>query len=137
MCFGRTASGESFDHGRMRQRLRILRNGKLLWLEQGSLTGGSTQMRSPLGLGGHTVCASLIAVGQPQPSALLQALREQAKASTGGVGLIGATQMKSVLIVRYLGDNSEVARQVMLQAWQLLRPALLQQPAEIPRIWNT
>ena len=137
LCFGRTASGERFDHGRVRQRLRILRNGKPLWLEQGSLTGGSKQMSSPLGLGGHTVCASLIAVGQPQPATMLQALREQAQVNTGGVGRVGATQMKSVLIVRYLGDNSEVARQVMLQAWQLLRPALLGQPAEVPRIWNT
>ena len=45
--------------------------------------------------------------------------------------------MKSVIIVRYLGDNSEVARKVMLQAWQLLGPAMLGQPAEVPRIWNT
>ena len=136
LCFGRTASGERFDHGRVRQRLRILRNGKPLWLEQGSLVGGSRQMSSPLGLGGHTVCASLIAVGQAQPATLLQALREQAQAAADG-GIVGATQMKSVIIVRYLGDSSEVARQVMLQAWQLLRPALLRQPAEIPRIWNT
>lgn len=136
LCFGRTASGERFDHGRVRQRLRILRDGKPLWLEQGSLIGGSRQMRSPLGLGGHTVCASLIAVGQQQPATILQALREQAQAAAGGAR-VGATQMKSVLIVRYLGDNSEVARQVMLQAWQLLRPALLGQPGVVPRIWNT
>lgn len=136
LCFGRTASGERFDHGHVRQRLRILRNGKPLWLEQGSLVGGSRQMSSPLGLGGHTVCASLIAVGQAQPAILLQALREQAQATADG-GIVGATQMKSVIIVRYLGDSSEVARQVMLQAWQLLRPALLRQPAEVPRIWNT
>ena len=136
LCFGRTASGERFDHGRVRQRLRILRNGKPLWLEQGSLIGGSKQMNSPLGLGGHTVCASLIAVGQTQPATLLQALREQAKAAADG-GIVGATQMKSVIIVRYLGDSSEVARKVMLQAWQMLRPALLGQPAEVPRIWNT
>jgi urease accessory protein len=137
LCFGRTASGERFDQGRVRQRLTIRKNGKLLWLEQGSLQGGSTQMHSPLGLAGHTVCASLIAVGPPQPAALLQAIREQAMAITGGVGKFGATQMKSVMVVRYLGDASEVARQVMLQAWQQLRPALLGQPAIVPRIWNT
>lgn len=137
LCFGRTASGERFDQGRMRQRLRILRDGKLLWMEQGCLTGGSKQMSSPLGLAGYTVCASLIAIGQPQPAALLQTVREQIQAISGGVGLVGATQMKSVLMVRYLSHSSEVARQVMLQAWQLLRPALLGQPAVVPRIWNT
>lgn len=137
LCFGRTASGEQFDHGRVRQRLRILRDGKPLWLEQGSLTGGSKQMSSPLGLAGYTVCASLIAVGQQQPAALLQAVREQIQATAGGAGMVGATQMKSVLMVRYLCHSSEVARQVMLQAWQVLRPALLGQPAVVPRIWNT
>lgn len=137
LCFGRTASGERFDQGRVRQRLRILRDGKPLWLEQGSLIGGSKQMRSPLGLAGYTVCANLIAIGRQQPAALLQAVREQTQAVAGDIGIVGATQMKSVLMVRYLGDSSEVARQVMLEAWQLLRPALLGQPAVIPRIWNT
>ena len=137
LCFGRTASGEQFNHGRVRQRLRILRDGNPLWLEQGNLTGGSKQMSSPLGLAGYTVCASLIAVGQPQPAALLQAVREQIQIAAGGAGMVGATQMKSVLMVRYLCHSSEVARQVMLQAWQVLRPALLGQPAVVPRIWNT
>lgn len=137
LCFGRTASGEKFDHGRLRQHLTIYRNGKPLWLEQGCLIGGSRQMQSPLGLAGFSVCASLIAVGAAQPPAILASLREQAQAATGGVGKFGATQMKSVMIVRYLGHSSEVARQVMLQAWQVLRPALMGYQAVIPRIWNT
>lgn len=137
LCFGRTASGERFTHGRVRQRLTIQREGKPLWHEQGSLTGGSRQMHSHLGLAGYSVCATLIAVGPIQAPAFLQALREQVQAATGGVGQCGATQMKSVIIVRYLGHASETARQVMLQAWQLLRPALLGHAATVPRIWNT
>ncbi len=70
-------------------------------------------------------------------AALLGAVREQCTASSDGQGQCGVTQMKSVIIVRYLGDNSEVARRVMLAAWQVLRPALLDRDAVIPRIWNT
>lgn len=137
LCFGRTASGERFDSGRIRQQLRIVRDGAPLWLEQGRLIGGSAQMRSPLALAGHTVCANLVAVGVPMSSALMQALRERCMRVADGRGRFGATQMKSVLLVRYLGDSSEVARQVMLAAWQLLRPALLMREATELRIWHT
>ena len=137
LCFGRTASGERFDHGRIRQQLRILRDGVPLWLEQGRLLGGSAQMQSPLGLAGHTVCANLVAIGVPLSPALMQSLRERCTIVADGRGRFGATQMKSVLLVRYLGDSSEVARQVMLAAWQLLRPALLMREATELRIWNT
>lgn len=137
LCFGRRASGESFDSGRIRQQLRIERDGKPLWLEQGRLLGGSAQMHSPLGLAGHSVCANLVAVGVPTSPSLMQAVRERCTVVADGRGRFGATQMKSVLLVRYLGDSSEVARHVMLAAWQLLRPALLAREATELRIWNT
>jgi len=35
LCFGRTASGESFTRGSVGQRTSIRRDGKLLWFEQG------------------------------------------------------------------------------------------------------
>ena len=137
LCFGRTASGERFEQGRVRQRLRILRDGAPLWLEQGRLIGGSAQMHSALGLAGHTVCANLVAVGVPTSPALMQALRERCTAIADGRGQFGATQMKSVLLVRYLGDSSEVARHLMLAAWQVLRPVLLARDATELRIWHT
>ncbi len=137
LCFGRRASGESFHSGRIRQQLRIERDGKPLWLEQGRLLGGSAQMHSPLGLAGHSVCANLVAVGVPTSPSLMQAVREHCTVVADGRGRFGATQMKSVLLVRYLGDSSEVARHVMLAAWQLLRPALLAREATELRIWNT
>ena len=137
LCFGRKASGETFEQGHVQQSMMIRREGKPLWLEQGGLAAGSRQMRSPLGLNGDSVCASLIAVGGASSAALLAAVREQCAAIIDGQGQCGVTQMKSVIIVRYLGDNSEVARRVMLAAWQVLRPALLDRDAVIPRIWNT
>lgn len=137
LCFGRTASGETFDQGRVQQSMTIRRDGKPLWLEQGVLEAGSRQMRSPLGLGGHSVCASLIAVGAVTSPNLLSTVRDQCAACSDAQGQFGVTQMKSVIIVRYLGGNSEIARRVMLAAWQVLRPALLNRAAVIPRIWNT
>lgn len=137
LCFGRSASGESFDTGRIEQSTSIRQAGKLVWFEQGALTGGGASMRSPLALAGKTVCATLIAVGKTLPPTVISAIREDACHVVDKTALFGATQMKSVLVVRYLGDSSETARQLMIRAWQRLRPELLGRAAVIPRIWNT
>jgi urease accessory protein len=134
LCFGRTASGESFESGRIEQRTSIRRGGKLVWFEQGALEGGELSMKSPLALAGNTVCAMLIAVGKALPSSVVGRLREEI-AEMGGMS--GVTQMKSVLVVRHLGNSSETARHLMTRAWQCLRPELMQRAAVVPRIWNT
>ncbi len=137
LCFGRTASGERFAQGRVRQHLSVRVDGKLLWLEQGSLLGGSDAMHGPLGLAGYTVCATIISVGGPLKRDVVERLRHACAPLANNVGQFGATQMKSLLSVRFLGNSSEVARQVMLAAWQILRPALLEREATELRIWNT
>ncbi len=137
LCFGRTASGESFNSGRIAQRMSLRRGGRLLWFEQGELLGGSDAMKSPLGLAGKTVCATLVAAGRPVNAALLNAIRDDTGSALDGTGGFGVTQLKSVLIARYLGDSSEIARHVMTCVWQRLRPELLNRDAMTPRIWKT
>jgi urease accessory protein len=134
VCLGRSAAGEIFNTGSINQQVRIRRGGKLLWWEQGVLAAGGALMASPLGLGGHTVCATLIAVGTQVAPAVLAAVREIAVPAGAA---FGATQMKSLVVVRLLCGDSEAARRVMLAAWQLLRPAMLGRDAVVPRIWNT
>ncbi|MDX8121471.1 urease accessory protein UreD [Janthinobacterium sp. GMG2] len=134
VCLGRSASGEVFNTGSISQQVQIRRGGKLLWWEQGVLAAGGALMASPLGLAGHTVCATLIAVGAPVPAAVLAAVRGIAVPAGAA---FGATHMKSLVVVRLLCGDSEAARRVMLVAWQLLRPAMLGRDAVVPRIWNT
>ncbi|MGI4847989.1 MAG: urease accessory protein UreD [Janthinobacterium lividum] len=164
LCFGRTASGERFDHGMVAQKLAIRQAGKLVWYEQGVLAGDGVGMDSVLTLGGRTVCATLVAVATVLPAGLLAAMRRQLAAEFGTQTEVGPraqparqapqvntkepvpaassmqfalTQMKTVLVARYLGDSSETARQIMTRTWQLLRPAMLGRDAVVPRIWNT
>jgi urease accessory protein len=137
LCFGRTASGESFGSGRISQRYAIKREGKLIWYEQGALLADSSDMQSPLSLGGKTVCATLIAAGKQIPAALMNTIREEADAIASQPNSFGISQLKTVLVARYLGDSSEEARQIVARVWQLLRPALLARDAVIPRIWHT
>jgi urease accessory protein len=137
LCFGRTASGESFDVGHIEQNTSIRRDGRLIWFEQGVLSGDSSSMNSPLALAGRTVCATMIAVGKTLSSDVINSVREQGCIVAEPAGLFGATQMKSVLVVRYLGNSSETARKLMMLAWQRLRPEMLGREAVVPRIWNT
>ena len=129
LCFGRRASHERFTSGTVRQHTSIRLGGKLVWWEQGAITPGPAMDGVP-GLGGRSVCATLIAVGPPVSTALLAALRALDPA-------LGITQMKSVLVARYLCDDSETARHALVRVWQHLRPHLLGCAAPLPRIWQT
>jgi urease accessory protein len=137
LCFGRTASGESFHSGQIAQCMSIRRGGKLIWFEQASLLGGSKDMVSPLGLAGNTVCATFIAAGKPVTAALLNAIRADVEEVTKKPSGFGITQLKSLLVARYLGNSSETAKQVMTRVWQRLRPEMLGREAAVPRIWTT
>lgn len=137
LCFGRTASGESFTKGQIAQRIGIRREGKLIWFEQLRLAGGSTAMKSPLVLAGNTVCATLIAVGKDVPPAILDTVREEAGAIANGAGQLGISRLKPVVVARYQGNSSETARRIMLHIWGLLRPEMLGREAMVPRMWNT
>ena len=134
VCLGRSASGEIFNTGSISQQVQIRRGGKLLWWEQGVLAADGALMASPLGLRGHTVCATLIAVGTSISPAVLAAVRE---ISVPAGAMFGATQIKALVVVRLLCGDSEAARRIMLAAWQLLRPAMLGRDAVVPRSWNT
>lgn len=137
LCFGRTASGESFTSGQIEQRTSIRRGGKLVWYEQGLLAAADAGMNNPLGLAGKTVCATFIAAGNPLPATVVGAMRDAGKDATGRGDAFGVTQLKTVIVARYLGDSSETAKQLMTRVWQVLRPAMTGRDAVVPRIWNT
>lgn len=94
-------------------------------------------MKDSLALAGKTVCATLILTGKTINQSLIDLARAEAEGITKGIGEIGISQFKSIVIVRYLGDSSEVARHVMLRAWALFRPEILGRTGIVPRMWNT
>jgi urease accessory protein len=130
LCLGRSASGERFASGCIRQQLQVRQEGRLLWWDQSVLRGGSTAIQSPLVLDGATVCATLLAVGRAPDAGLVAQLRALDPA-------LGVTHLKSLLLVRYLGHDAEHARLLMVQVWRTLRPVWMHRPAMQPRIWNT
>ena len=135
LCLGRRAAHETFSHGELRLGTRIEQDGKLLWLEQGWLTGGSPLLNSPVGLAGFSVSATLLAAGRPVAPSLLAACRAIAPLESGAQ--YGLSVLPQLLVARYLGHSSEAARAWFAQLWRVLRPALLGREAQPPRIWST
>ena len=109
----------------------------MIWLEQIRLLGESSAMSGSLTLSGKTVCATLILTGKMIPQPLIDLAREEAGKIINGVGQIGISQLKSIVVARYLGHSSEAARQVMLRVWALFRPEILGRAGMVPRMWST
>jgi urease accessory protein len=126
LCLGRRGSGERFDKGRLDIRTEVKRDGKLLFAERGRLEGGTRLLDSPVGLGGHSVCGTMLAVAPEFPD-----LREEASAC------VALTRLPGVLVARYLGDSGEEALAAFSRLWSSLRPTLIGRPAMEPRIWKT
>jgi urease accessory protein len=136
LCLGRTASGESFDAGRHRQRFTIRQDNALLWNEQGALGGGSQALSSPAGFAEATVCGTLLAAGRPVSQQLLDEARA-AIAQRADIARLAVTRLPNLLAARYLGSSSEEAKHAFTTLWSVLRPALAGHAAVAPRLWST
>ncbi len=133
VCLGRTGSGERFARGSIRLDWRVAHAGRALWIERGSLEAGARALDSPVGLGGHTVCGTLVAAGSAIPDDVLAECRALAPAEGEGA----VTRMPSLFLARYRGDSGEAARRYFTDVWKLLRPAIAGRAAIEPRIWRT
>jgi urease accessory protein len=133
LCLGRAGSGERFERGQCVSRVFVSRAGKPLWMERGGIEAGGALMRSAAGLGGRTVCGTLIAVADNVDTADIAACRAVMATS----GATAVTRLPQVVVARYLGDSSEAAKQYFADVWRLLRPAITGRVAVAPRIWST
>ncbi|WP_028241777.1 urease accessory protein UreD [Stutzerimonas azotifigens] len=131
VALGRPASGERFDSGRLRARLDIRRDGRLLWHERQRVEGGDALLDSPIGLAGQPVFATLIASGEIDAD-LLERCRQLDTPVRGDL-----TQLPGLLVARCLASEALHARAWLIELWRLLRPALLGREAMPPRIWST
>jgi urease accessory protein len=138
LCFGRTASGEQFSTGLLKQRNTITLDGQLIWYECGVLDATSDAMHSPLVLGGATVCATVIGVAQALTNDMFAHVVDfNNQYALNIAGKIGVTNLKTHCVARYLGHCSEEAKRWLNSYWGVIRPLLMGRAALTPRIWNT
>src|SRR3569623_194052 len=132
MCLGRPGAGAGFQHGVVRQRFEVWREGLPLFIARGRYEQAGAARSALWGLAGRAVSGSLLCAYEAP--GLVEEVR--AAISTRD-GLFSATQLEGVLVCRYLGDHADEARQCFERAWDILRPAALQRASCTPRIWAT
>ncbi|NYS62487.1 urease accessory protein UreD [Vreelandella salicampi] len=133
MALGRPASDLPYVSGRIEQHFRLTLDGKPLWLERQPLDPTHPRFTGRWGQGGATVQATLWAVGLADAPAAIEALREVLPDNPRWA----VTVRHGVLLLRYLGNSRNEAWGLCEQAWQLLRPRLIEREAHTPRIWLT
>ena len=133
LCLGRTGSGERYANGHCRIETRLVRDGRLAWVERGHLAPGGRLAESQAGLAGASVAGTMLAAAPAIDEATVDACREFAPRSGEGA----LTRLPGVLLARYRGNSGEAARQYFTALWTVLRPALLGREAIPPRIWRT
>lgn len=139
LCLGRPASAENYSEGICRQRIELWRDATPLYIERAHYKGINEptyddMLTAAWGLANKTVTGTMLAT--PASTKDLALVRETVNTNNSSA-LFSTSLINNVLVMRYLGDHGEHARQLFTQAWQAIRPSLINKPACVPRIWNT
>jgi len=135
VCLGRPAAGEAFLNGSYRQSFRIWRDHRPLAIESNALEGGSRPLSANWGLSGYSVSGTFLFVTRDASQAL-QSLRERTENRYSDCRF-SITQMREVIVARYLGNSAEQAKGLFAEVWSLLRKEVYRRFAVRPRIWDT
>ncbi|MBX2824081.1 MAG: urease accessory protein UreD [Gammaproteobacteria bacterium] len=131
-CFGRPASNALFTTGSFTNRVALYRDKVPVFADRLQVANAADLLQRT-GVRGHLVNAMMLVT--PASSTMLDIVREQLPAAQPTTSSV--TLLPDLLVIRYLGDCAETARDLFVRLWASLRPWLLERPACNPRIWAT
>ncbi|WP_088703640.1 urease accessory protein UreD [Rhizobium sp. R693] len=134
LSLGRPAADEAFKSGRISQRIEVVCDAGPIWFERLHLTGGSPLSQASYALADQPILGTMIYVGDAAEDCAERvrgALKERA------ADVFSVSQLKRVVVCRYLGQRVSEAKSLFASAWDVLRTACLGKPANAPRIWAT
>lgn len=134
VCLGRPAAGETFEDGSYRQNFRIWRDHRPIAIESNVVDGGSGFLQANWGMSGYSVSGTFVFVTKSMQS--LAPLRERTEKRFDDCRF-SLTQMREVIVARYLGHSAEQAKSLFTEVWSLLRKEVYRRFAVRPRIWDT
>lgn len=133
LIFGRHESHERYRTGLFDQTLQLDLDDQTVWVDRLRLQGADDLFDSPVGFGGHHVCATAWAVskaGEPFDDHLIESLR----LSVPGTAV--SRLHPRVLVMRAVGQAIDL-RRWLESLWHWFRVNWLRQPAHPPRLWAT
>jgi urease accessory protein len=129
-----------WETGRARAELSLKVDGRLVWVEQGTIGAASALRSAVTGLAGLPVLANVWsfgpALGAARKEALSAVLPWQHNIRAG-VTEIPLADGQALTLVRCIGLHAEDVRRLWVDVWQHLRPALLKLPGIPLRLWST
>ena len=134
-CYGRPASKELFESGKVMTRLEVTRDGVPLMLDR-LLIEDSHALKSPASMNGYPCFGTFISTHANQD--LLEKARENlAEIANADQQQFGLTLLDDVLVARCLGQHAEQVSTTLKTVWSALRPDVMNRPICLPRIWAT
>lgn len=134
MCLGLPASQQPFRCGRLDQRLTVWQDDHPLLIEPLRIEGEDEVLGANWGLGGRPVTGIFVATLMNDD--VLRAVRQCAPHMEAG-NFFGATQFNGLTVCRFLGQDVGTGIKAFRNAWEIIRPAVLDKQACAPRIWAT
>jgi urease accessory protein len=141
-CLGLPSSGQLFMHGSYSQLNRVYCEDTLIYHDRIAIKPENQIHQHIAGLNNHSVFATFMAYapnGQltdAENKALIAQLRI-CMIEANAEHKISISQIRQLLIIRYLGQHAEECKALFVQLWQKIRPLYLNKDVTIPRIWHT
>ncbi len=132
---GRSASGEQFLEGQLRNAIEIWQGGRPLWIDRQQLVGSVEQWQSLHGLATQPIVGTFVMMGVAVELDLVQQARDLWLGADTEM-VYGVTRVPGGLICRYRGGDRQVVRRWFIAVWDLVRRQYRNRPICIPRVWQ-
>ena len=130
-CLGRPVIDEKFDDGQLDIHWKIFREDKPVLIERLRVSNDSLKRLSLLN--NKPVVGTFIISNAN--GAVIESIQQQDFSNKSES--LATTLIDDFLVVRYLGNSTENAKQYFLNIWSTVRKPCLGHDAVVPRIWNT
>jgi len=128
VVLGRAAMGERMAHGALSDRLRIYRNGRLIYADALALEGEVDAMMRRSAIGDGAGAMAVIVHASDRAAALLQPVREALAAPSGRAAV---SAWNGLLAIRLLAPDGAALRADIMAALAALREG-----RPLPRVWR-
>jgi urease accessory protein len=128
VVLGRQAMGEDVRRGALRDRMRIWRNGRLIYADTLALEGDIAALMSRAAIGAGARAMAVLVHASNTASALLDPVREALETARGHAA---ASSWNGLLAVRLLAPDGETLRHDIAATLAVLREG-----RPLPRVWR-
>lgn len=128
IVLGRAAMGERMTHGRLRDRMRIYRSGRLIYADALEIGGDVDTLMRRAAIGDGAGAMAVIVHASTRAASLLEPVRDALAVSRGHAA---ASSWNGLLAVRLLAPDGATLRADIIAALSALRSG-----RPLPRVWR-